>query len=375
MKNLYYVFLILFLLTHGINSSSQTTEAQKHDDDIPVFKVDPFWPGTLPSGVQTGKRVQKFIRKNAGEEQGSLKLVEVKKNWDKAPHNAFTDLIRYKGEWLCTFREAKNHWGPGAHGKIRIISSTDGAEWHSVTLMTQEGDLRDPKLCITPDNKLMLLCYRRFNPPRTDIHEQSFVYFSSDGREWTEPVEVGYHDSWLWRVTWHNGKAYGISYHKTEQENASGDPYRGLLLISDDGKKFTLHSDIGHGGESTIRFDKDGKAYCLLRTTGNALLGQAEYPYRDWSWKDTGFKFGGPEMIILPDGRILAAGRLYEGKTRTSLGWIDPRSGKLTEVVQLPSGGDTSYPGLVLHDGLLWVSYYSSHEGKTSIYLAKVRIE
>ena len=30
--------------------------------------------------------------------------------------------------------------------------------------------------------------------------------------------------------------------------------------------------------------------------------------------------------------------------------------------------------GLVWHAGLLWVSYYSSHEGKTSIYLAKVRL-
>jgi len=29
---------------------------------------------------------------------------------------------------------------------------------------------------------------------------------------------------------------------------------------------------------------------------------------------------------------------------------------------------------MVWHDGLLWVSYYSTHEGKTSIYLARIRI-
>ena len=46
----------------------------------------------------------------------------------------------------------------------------------------------------------------------------------------------------------------------------------------------------------------------------------------------------------------------------------------LTEFLPLPSGGDTSYAGMVLHDGLLWVSYYASHEGKTSIYLAKVKL-
>ena len=43
-------------------------------------------------------------------------------------------------------------------------------------------------------------------------------------------------------------------------------------------------------------------------------------------------------------------------------------------VLILPSGGDNSYPGLVWHDDLLWISYYSSHETNTSIYLAKVRI-
>ena len=49
--------------------------------------------------------------------------------------------------------------------------------------------------------------------------------------------------------------------------------------------------------------------------------------------------------------------------------------GQLKALLNFRSGGDTSYPGLVWYEGLLWVSYYSSHEGKTSIYLAKVRIK
>jgi hypothetical protein len=28
----------------------------------------------------------------------------------------------------------------------------------------------------------------------------------------------------------------------------------------------------------------------------------------------------------------------------------------------------------VWHDGLLWVSYYSSHEGKSAVYLAGVKV-
>ena len=40
----------------------------------------------------------------------------------------------------------------------------------------------------------------------------------------------------------------------------------------------------------------------------------------------------------------------------------------------LPSGGDSSYPGFAFYENLLWTLYYSSHEGKTAIYLAKIQV-
>ena len=49
-------------------------------------------------------------------------------------------------------------------------------------------------------------------------------------------------------------------------------------------------------------------------------------------------------------------------------------AGGYEPVLTFPSSGDNSYPGFVWHDGLLWMSYYSSHEGKTSIYLAKIKV-
>jgi hypothetical protein len=122
---------------------------------------------------------------------------------------------------------------------------------------------------------------------------------------------------------------------------------------------------------------EDGTALCLLRRDGKgnmALLGTAKPPYKEWTWKDLGLKVGGPQLLLLPDGRIVASGRLYNGGAHTGLFWLDPKEGKATEFLKLPSGGDTSYPGLVFHEGLLWVSYYSSHEGKTSIYRAKVKL-
>ncbi|MCS7020379.1 MAG: hypothetical protein NZU63_00965 [Gemmataceae bacterium] len=54
------------------------------------------------------------------------------------------------------------------------------------------------------------------------------------------------------------------------------------------------------------------------------------------------------------------------------LAQLDIDKGKISSTVTLPSGGDTSYPDLVWHKEQLWISYYSTHEGKNNMYLAQV---
>jgi hypothetical protein len=54
------------------------------------------------------------------EDPGGLQLVESRRIWDKAPHNAFTDLIRFKDRWYCVFREGKGHVSPD--GALRVIT-------------------------------------------------------------------------------------------------------------------------------------------------------------------------------------------------------------------------------------------------------------
>lgn len=298
-------------------------------------------------------------------------LVEAKRIWDRAPHNAFTDLVRFQGKWFCVFREGAGHVSPD--GALRVITSADGDTWESAALITSpNSDLRDAKITITPDGQLMLCGAEALHDKSKHTH-QSLAWFSKDGRVWSDKHVIGDPDFWLWRVTWHKGKAYGIGYGCGKDRSVR-------LYSSSDGKKFEtlverLH-DEGYPNETSLVFDGD-TAYCLLRRDdqpNSGLLGVAQPPYTKWAWKDVGTRIGGPHMIQLPDGRLVAAVRLHDGGARTALAWIDANSGKLTEFLKLPSGGDTSYAGLVLHDGLLWVSYYSSHEGKTNIYLAKVQL-
>lgn len=307
----------------------------------------------------------------AADKPAAPELVEVARIWDKAPHNAFTDLIQFRGRLYCVFREGSKHVSPD--GALRVITSADGARWNSAALLQDpQADLRDAKLSITPDNRLMLSGAAAY-PPSSAVRHQSLAWFSSDGRDWTAPVKVGHPDTWLWRVSWSHAKAYSFGY-------ATG-PQRLLrLYLSFDGERFDTLSenvfDRDYPNETSILFRSDESALCLLRRddgTATAQLGRSRPPYRAWTWEDLGVRVGGPHMIALADGRIVAAVRLYDGRPRTSLCWLDPNEATLKEFLRLPSGGDTSYAGLLWRQGLLWVSYYSSHEEKTAIYLAKVK--
>ena len=116
----------------------------------------------------------------------------------------------------------------------------------------------------------------------------------------------------------------------------------------------------------------DGRLFCLLRCDderNTGLLGAAAPPYTAWEWRPLGRRVGGPQMQVLPDGRIAAGVRLYDGGVRTALCGIDPDRSELTEWLALPSGGDTSYPGMLWRDGGLWFAWYSSHEGACRVYV------
>jgi len=301
-----------------------------------------------------------------------LELADARRIWDQAPHNAFTDLVRFRDRWWCVFREATGH--VSMDGAIRVITSAGGGEWESAALLqSATEDLRDPKISVTSHGELMLLAAGATHPPNGPTR-QSYVWFSRDGRDWSAPTAVGDPNYWLWRVTWHKGACYGAGYCYVAPKDLR-------FYRSRDGRSFQPDPQPLQRehwpNEASLVFLPDDTALCLLRREqgpATGLLGIAKPPYRRWEWKDLGRRIGGPHLLRLPDGRLLAAVRLYDQRTRTSLCWLDPGTGKLDEALALPSGGDTSYAGLAWHDGLLWVSYYSSHEGKTAIYLAKVRL-
>lgn len=314
-------------------------------------------------------------------------IVEVKKIWDKGAHNAFTDLILWHGRWWCTFRESEAH--VGGDGVIRIISSKDGTTWESAAALAEKDvDLRDPKFSVTPDDRLMLVCGGSIYLGTKQLKgRRPRVSFSKDGTTWTTPEKILSEGDWLWRVTWHDGVAYGVSYRSgaTAADRTSGKEWDLILFKSRDGVAWTEHAKLAvpdQPNETTVRVLADGRMLAMVRReagTRNGWFGESRPPYTEWTWRESNLRWGGPDFLELPDGRLIAGTRQYpspaegpKGKVSTIVASID--GARLVPLVTLPSGGDTSYPRLVWHEGLLWFSYYSSHEGKTSIYLAKVKL-
>ena len=298
-------------------------------------------------------------------------VVSVNKIWDRAPYNSFTDLIRFDNRWWCTFREGQAH--EGDVGQVRLITSQDGDAWKSTALIAEKGiDLRDPKLSITPDGRLMLVMGGIVYDGTKYLTRSPRIAFSSDGRKWTPPRKVLAEDHWLWRVTWHKGRAYSVS-----KMGEGRNPRRGILYRSTDGidwqwiTEFILPNETWNASETTLRFLPNDKLVALVRPY---WIGTSQPPYKQWTWTRMKYSIGGPNFIRLPDGSLWAAGRRYlkGGKRITVLARMTTNS--YEPMLTLPSGGDCSYPGLVWHDGLLWMSYYSSHAGKANIYLARIRI-
>lgn len=311
-------------------------------------------------------------------------IQEVHMIWDHAKHNAFSDLIYYRNRWFCAFRESNEH-EKGEIGTIRLIWSTDTLKWeHAAIFKIALMDLRDPKLSITPDGKLMLL----FGAVELDknhkyISRDSRVTFSEDGWEWGPVLSVLPKHEWLWRVTWVDGTAYGVSYRFSNFKNLK-DEWLVTLWKSHDGVNYEVVTPWkihGRPNECTLRVKPSGKMIALMRRNErgfrHSCIGTSEPPYEDWSWELSKVQLGGPNFVISEENEHLwASGRMifmspYGGIYKTVLASMSERS--LRPVRVLPSDGDTGYPGMVLRDGELWISFHSYHQEKTAIFLAKIK--
>jgi hypothetical protein len=325
----------------------------------------------------------------------AIRVDSVRKVFDDGAHNAFTDLCVFRGEMYLTFRSSPTGHGVVADSSIIVLASRDGAAWRKVhSFSVPMRDVRDPHLLVFKDALYVYTGTWLCNPwelKRQDVSQHlGWAARTADGTTWEPPRSLeGTYGHYIWRAAAHGGKAYLCGRRIRDFVPTDGPdpvPRESVMLESDDGfvwKWSALFHGID-GDETAFLFEPDGAVVAVVRRRKEAALCRARPPYREWTRSSLGRYIGGP-MIAKWGERTLIGGRKFlapdqaDRSARTVLSWLD--GDRLVDVVELPSGGDTSYPGFIALSptrGLL--SYYSSHEGSRgkvppcSIYLAELSV-
>lgn len=324
-----------------------------------------------------------------------MSVDSVRKVFDDGNHNGFTDMVRFRGLFYLAFRSCPDGHKMFATSRVVILSSRDGVEWkpaHSFSVPLR--DVRDPHFLIFRDTLFVYagtwLC-NPCTPGQFDVNDHlGYAVWTRDGSAWEGPRSLeGTYGHYIWRAAAYGNKAYLCGrrvrdFVPTETPHPLPVAIQSALLESEDGLvwKWTGFFQETKGNETAFLFEEDGAIVAVARAPGKAQVCRARPPYREWTRTDLDRFVGGPLLVkwgrhYLVGGRKFLTIEQEEKNPRMVLSWLV--NDQLVDVVELPSGGDTGYPGFVaLSDTKALLSYYSSHEGSgtnlapCSIYLAEV---
>lgn len=290
-------------------------------------------------------------------------------------HNAFTDLAFWRSSFWLAYISSPTHFF-SRRSRVVILRSRDARAWRPAACLDGDGeDIRDPKLAVVGDRLVLVaLLNRRFDPQPY----RTVTAASADGRTWS-PRALAAPAGWL------------LGRPKLAADGAWYAPAHNLvdggvkLFASADGLAWEAHAAIARGDgadETAIEPLPDGRLLAVTRLEAGGGLGghpragtlisAAAPPYTTWSPLGCSrlTRLDGPALFAYGD-RVFAAGRFQPrvagpiwwsgsvlSRKRTSLFAL--RGGRLTRVADLPSAGDTSYPGVVTRDGQAFISYYTS---------------
>ena len=327
-------------------------------------------------------------------------IESVRRVYNDGNHNAFTDLCRFRDQYYLTFRNCPDGHGVYPSSRIIVLSSVDADKWQHVhAFSVPDRDVRDPHFLVFGGTLFVYtgtwLCDPSepspYGPEKRDLNDHlGYCAWSADGQVWQGPcILEGTYGHYIWRAATHGGKAYLCGRRKPgfvpTATLKDADPItQSALLESDDGfiwKTRGLFQE-SYGSETAFLFEDDGSILAVGRgrPPRPAQICRSRPPYQHWTHTDLDRNIGGP-LLAKWGHRYIVGGRKTTDRAnhKTALYWLI--GDRLQEIVELPSGGDNSYPGFVqVSDTRGLVSYYSSHEGSgttlapSATYLADVSL-
>jgi len=299
------------------------------------------------------------------EEHQRVKPRDIRRVVDNGKHNAFTAMVRWKGDYWLSFRSATDHGTKD--GDLIVLRSSDAEQWSEALHLNVLPDDRDPQFLAT-SQRLFL-----YDPGRDGGMLKSFVIHTDDGNTWSQPRQV-YQDHFIfWKPVARQGKFYATAHISS----SDGEKREAHLITSMDGLQWEKVSLIRGGtweSETTIHFNTNNNMIVFLRqirgSPSSAIL-ESSPPYSQWKNRpSTGLYLAGHSVYTFDGVTYLLSRSSIGNQTGTRIYLFE--NGTLVPYCDIPSGGDCSYPAAVRIGNEMIVSYYSSHEDSTNIYTCRV---
>ena len=296
------------------------------------------------------------------------------------------DVVRHDGRVYLAWRTAPDHFA-SSQTRMYVVSSADENAWTYESEYAASTDLREPRFLSQGGSLFLYLARLGTNPLAFEPMGMSYSARAADGA-WSALTPF-YRDGFIaWRTKIERGVPYMLAYFGGEHEyRLDGIPLDLEFLTTSDGIDWrgvnSARPVVYHGGASETDFviTDTGDLLAVSRNEGGDETGWGSFICRapasditNWSCHNDPRKFDSPLMFWHDGEAYLVARRnvtetgnfdlqqrslsyirqavayeldYRERPKRCSLWRWDQSSDRIVFVLDLPSRGDTCFPGII----------------------------
>jgi hypothetical protein len=241
-------------------------------------------------------------------------------------------------------------------------------------------DIRDPKFAVI--NNQIFIYFLKNNGVMAIPYGTGYMN-SSDGVTWSTQKDLPGMAGWcLWRPRTRDNVTWYCSVYKNDQMDNS-------LFSTTNGINWTFVSKIASGvgiSEDELIFLEDGRMLVSIRNELNpttvfgdvmagTLLAISNPPYTSWNVTlDKLTKLDGPCLFNITnryfavgrfqpevDNMLTAMGSVFAKKRTSLFEFVNlSTTPALQYISDLPSSGDSTYEGVVINNGRIYITYYTN---------------